>query len=149
VQWRSIKHPLATVRPFQFASVVLAEQLELDPAEPEGVQGEWAVRRYGGIVPTMAVYWVAGWVGGGCTLSNCTLSTCLRGGTVSTFTLRHRPPVLLPRDHTRSLKQHSGSTPPHVPLHVPLPLPLPLSLTPPLSALSIHTTHPFMTHRLP
>jgi hypothetical protein len=32
-----VKHPLETVRPFQFASVVLAEQ-GLDPQDSEGVQ---------------------------------------------------------------------------------------------------------------
>ncbi len=38
-QWRTVKHPLESVRPFQFSSVTLAEQLELDPANQEGVTG--------------------------------------------------------------------------------------------------------------
>ncbi|PSC71365.1 Double-strand break repair MRE11 [Micractinium conductrix] len=36
-QWRFVKHPLDSVRPFQFATVSLAEQMELDPDQPEGV----------------------------------------------------------------------------------------------------------------
>ncbi|KAL4422894.1 hypothetical protein ABPG75_009091 [Micractinium tetrahymenae] len=36
-QWRTVKHPLTSVRPFQFASVVLGEQMELDPDNQEGV----------------------------------------------------------------------------------------------------------------
>lgn len=39
-QWRTVKHPLTSVRPFQFASVVLAEQMELDPEDQAGVAGE-------------------------------------------------------------------------------------------------------------
>lgn len=39
-QWRVVKHPLESARPFQYASVVLADQVELDPHDLEGVQGE-------------------------------------------------------------------------------------------------------------
>lgn len=39
-QWRTVKHPLDSVRPFQFSSVTLADQIELDPANQEGVTGE-------------------------------------------------------------------------------------------------------------
>ncbi len=39
-QWRIVKHPLTSVRPFQFVSVVLAEQMELDPEDQAGVAGE-------------------------------------------------------------------------------------------------------------
>lgn len=39
LQWRTVKHPLESVRPFQFSSVTLADQLELDPANQEGVTG--------------------------------------------------------------------------------------------------------------
>jgi hypothetical protein len=39
LQWRTVKHPLETVRPFQYASVTLSEQMELDPANTDGVAG--------------------------------------------------------------------------------------------------------------
>ncbi len=34
-QWRTVKYPLETVRPFAFGSVALAGQLDLDPEDPE------------------------------------------------------------------------------------------------------------------
>ncbi|KAK9844671.1 hypothetical protein WJX74_005353 [Apatococcus lobatus] len=35
--WRSIKFPLETVRPFSFETVALKEQIDLDPDEPESI----------------------------------------------------------------------------------------------------------------
>ena len=112
LQWRCVKHPLESVRPFQFASVVLAEQLELDPQDAAGVQGEAQAEAQG-----RRGWWGAGWgvgvgvwgtegVSGLPTNPGCCLSP-LPG--------HPAPTPHTPHSHTRTHTHTLSLSPPRVP----------------------------------